>query len=561
MKSRTSFCNAHVLRKDITRFAPLWAAYTVILAVYMFGNISYMMKQETVKMAYSFSQDLGSLYSLFLLYGFGCATFLFGDLFRTRMAGGLHAMPLKRDNWFGTHVISGILIAAVPNTLIAAAMAVCLREYAFVAGLWWLVVTGQFLFHFALGVLCVMLAGNLLGHVAAFGTIEFLSLLIYGVFDAVYEPMLYGISVKAEWFEFFSPGQWWNYQDWLQWNIQDNIAVAEGYGKFAYGSYTVLEPSYIYEGLVVKEWIYLGVTTLLAAACIVLALVLYRRRKLECAGDFIISKPVGWVFLILGSMYAAIVVPVAGFVIGFFGILMLSERTVKVFRKKNLIAFAITAGAVLLTLGLTALDIAGITTKVPDTAEIACVTLNPDWGNNSIVLTEAEDIAAVVEAHEHALIDREPEEGDWYTLNLEYTLKDGSTMRRSYDLNAHVEAMKGIQRILSSWEYIFDGQDLQSVRNGVKQVTMWKEEYDENGMYISSHEAALPEEAIGGLLDAIYRDCQEGTMVQNMTFHEKEAVSLTFWYDDAFDSSYIRSSLSVFDESTHTMAYLEQYLQ
>ena len=122
MKSRTSFFNGHVLKKDITRFAPLWAVYTVVLAVCMFGNISYMMKQETVKMAYSFSNDLGSLYLLFLFYGFGCATFLFGDLFRTRMAGGLHAMPLKRDTWFGTHVVSGILFAAVPNTLIAAAI-------------------------------------------------------------------------------------------------------------------------------------------------------------------------------------------------------------------------------------------------------------------------------------------------------------------------------------------------------------------------------------------------------------------------------------------------------
>lgn len=561
MQSRTSFFNGHVLKKDITRFAPLWAVYTVFLAVYMFGNISYMMKQETVKMAYSFSQDLGYLCLLFLFYGFGCATFLFGDLFRTRMAGGLHAMPLRRETWFGTHVTAGILFAAVPNTLIAAAMAVCLGEYAFVAGLWWLVVTGQFLFHFALGVLCVMLAGNLLGHAAVFGTIEFLSLLIYGVFDTVYEPMLYGISVKSEWFEFFSPGQWWNFQDWLQWNIQDNIVVAEGYGKFAYDSYTAFEPSYIYEGLIVEEWIYLGVTTLLAVACIVLALVLYRRRKLECAGDFIVSKPVRWVFLILGSMYAAIVVPVAGFVIGFFGILMLSERTVKVFRKKNLIAFAITAGAVLLTLGLTALDIAGITTKVPQQTDIAFVTLNPDWGNNTTVLTEAEDIRAVMDAHEHALVDRDPEEGDWYTLNLEYTLKNGSTMRRYYYLKADVPAMKGIERILSTWENVFDGADPESVRDSLERVTLWQEVYDENGMYISANEVAIPEEAIGELLEAIRQDCQEGTMAQNMAFHEEEYASLTFWYADSFDGRYFRNSLTVFGDSAHTVAALEQYLQ
>lgn len=562
MKSRTSCCNVHVLRKDITRFAPLWAVYTVFLAVYMFGNISYMMKQETVKMAYSFSQDLGSLYLLFLLYGFGCATLLFGDLFRTRMAGGLHALPLRRQTWFGTHVVSGILFAAVPNTLIAAAMAVCLREYAFVAGLWWLVVTGQFLFHFALGVLCVMLSGNLLGHGAAFCTVEFFSLLVYGIYDTVYEPMLYGISANEDWFGIFSPGQWWSYRDWLQWDVQHNIAVADSSAKFVYDSYTVYEPSYIYEGLITKEWIYLAVCVVLAAAFGVLALVLYRRRKLECAGDFIVAEPVRWVFLILGSMYAAIVVPVAGFVIGFFGILMLSERTVKVFHKKNLIAFAVTAGAVLLSLGLTALDVTGITTRMPDMADIAYVTLNPDWGSGSVVLTQQEDIAAVVEAHAYALVSGEPEEGDWYSLYLEYTLENGSTMRRSYNLDAHVDAMDGIKKILSSWKQVFGTEDLQTVKGQVYRVTMWQEEYDENGMYISSREAALPEEAISGLLDAIAMDCREGTMAQNMVFHEGESTSLTFWYDDeAWADSYIRGSLSVYEDSTHTMAFLEEYLQ
>lgn len=562
MKSRTSFCNAHVLKKDITRFAPVWAVYTVFLALWVFNNsVSMLRYSGTSQVAYALSQNIGEVSLLFLIYGFGCATLLFGDLFRTRMAGGLHAMPLRRETWFGTHVVAGFLFAAVPNALIALVLTFILGEFAFVAGLWWLAVTGQFLFHFALAVLCIMLAGNLLGHAAVFGTVEFFSLLVYSVYDTVYEPMLYGIVTDDEWFAFFSPAEWWNYRNWLQWDVENAVVAQEVYSYEKYVSAVPTETKYIYEGLITQEWIYLAVTTVLAAAFLVLALVLYRRRKLEWAGDFITSPVMGWVFLILGSVCAAIVIPVAGFAIAFFGIFMLWERTLKVFHKKNLIAFGITAAAVLLTMGLTLLDPLGITTKVPQETDIEFVTLNPNWSNGT-VLTEAEDIRAVMDAHEHALADRDPEEGDWYSLELEYTLKDGSTMRRSYDLNAHVPAMEGVRNILSSWENLFSGEDVQTIRDSVYKVTMWREQYDEEGLYISSQEVAIPEEALDELLKAVYLDCREGTMAQNMAFHEGESASLTFWFDDeSWDGAYICNSLSVYEDSAHTMAFLEQYLQ
>ena len=36
MKSRTSFFNPTVLKKDITRFAPLWGLYTVFMLLAVF---------------------------------------------------------------------------------------------------------------------------------------------------------------------------------------------------------------------------------------------------------------------------------------------------------------------------------------------------------------------------------------------------------------------------------------------------------------------------------------------------------------------------------------------
>lgn len=567
MKSRTSFCNAHVLKKDITRFAPLWVVYTVFLVVWVFNNSSaFVANNAMARMAWSVSRNIGNVAFLFCVYGFGCATLLFGDLFKTRMAGGLHAMPLRRETWFGTHVLAGFLFAAVPNAVMAIIMAVMFGEYAFVAGLWWLVLTGQFLFHFALGVLCVMLSGNLLGHVAAFGTISGFSMIVYSVYGTIYEPMLYGIISESKWFEFFCPVQFWTSADWLKWDVQHTVAEAYMYVSLGDPSYISADPTiqntkYIYEGIVTENWSYLGVCAVLAVAFLGLALYLYRRRKLEWAGDFITSKVMGWVFLILGSVCAAVIVPVVGFAIAFFGILMLWERTLKVFRKKNLIAFGISAVAVLLTIGLTALDITGITTRVPEIAQVESVTLNPRWDGSSTPLTDPADIQAVLTAHEYALVDRDPDEGGWYGLEVEYTLKDGSTMRRSYEMNAQVPALDGIRKIHSRWDIIFDGRDPQEVESQLIEVSFYVEEYDKEGHYTVSRDVYVPPEDWAGLLEAIRLDCMEGNMCQNSVFHEGALHTLNFRYFATEKTAGYRHGIHVFEDSSHTMAFLEQYLQ
>lgn len=563
MRSRTSFCNGNILKKDITRFFPLWAVFGVFMAVWAFNNSTILsLNYNPAQVAYSLSRNIQNVQVLFLVYGFGCATLLFGDLFRPRMCNALHAMPLRRECWFFTHVVAGILFVAVPAGVVALLMAILLQEYAFVAFFWWLAVTGQVLFHFALAVLCVMLSGNLLGHGAVFGTISFFPMLVNDIYSIIYEPMLYGISLESRPFEFVTPAQHWAYQEYLNWDIQNAEMAAEAYSydKVASAPIVVTETKYIFQGFDMQAWLYLGVCMLLAVGFFALAVVLYRRRKLECAGDFMTSPVVLWVFLILGSMYAGIAVPVVGFIIGFFGILMLAERRLKVFSKKNLIAFGVTAAAVALTLGLTYWDVTGITTKVPEANQVQAVTLNPQWVEGSMRLDDPEDIQAVMTAHEYALANREPEDGNWYHLELEYTLEDGSTMHRVYTMNAQVPALDGIKEILSRWDVVFEGRDMQSLMTGIYEISLYVERLDEEGYYITSRDVIIPAEDYGKLLEAIWLDCQEGTMSQNSAFHEGQLQSLNIRYKDV-ENMGSRSGIHIFEDSAHTMAFLQQYLQ
>ena len=104
MKSRTSFFNKAVFRKDLTRFAPAWGACLILmlLALISMADRSY---------AYYRLQNVRDSILLMgwlnLIYGAVVAQLLFGDLFNSRSCNALHALLVRRECWFGTHVEIG----------------------------------------------------------------------------------------------------------------------------------------------------------------------------------------------------------------------------------------------------------------------------------------------------------------------------------------------------------------------------------------------------------------------------------------------------------------------
>ena len=150
MKSRTSFFNATVLKKDITRFAPVWGLYILFLLVDFLTGARNDQKEI---LAASLADMMRNMSIVNLIYGGLCANMLFGDLFQSRMCNALHAMPLRREGWFFTHIVAGLLFCFVPNLLATLFQMVLLGKYFYMAPLWLVVVTGQFLFFFGVAVL------------------------------------------------------------------------------------------------------------------------------------------------------------------------------------------------------------------------------------------------------------------------------------------------------------------------------------------------------------------------------------------------------------------------
>ena len=113
MKLRTSFFNGTVLKKDITRFAPVWALYTVFLIILFLSG----QREDPTLSANAIANLLSEMAIFSLIYGGLCANILFGDLFQGRMCNALHALPITRESWFATHALAGLLFCIVPSVV------------------------------------------------------------------------------------------------------------------------------------------------------------------------------------------------------------------------------------------------------------------------------------------------------------------------------------------------------------------------------------------------------------------------------------------------------------
>ena len=201
MKSRTSFFNLTVLKKDITRYSPIWASYTIILLLILFG----MSGTDSYIMAADVLFSLHPMAVLNLLYAGCCGAFLFMDLFNGRLCNALHAFPMRRESWLVTHITAGLLFSFIPNLLISLLGSLMMWEYAYIAFIWLAVSMLQFLFFFGTAVLCAMCAGNLIGMAAVYGIFHFITVLIYALAGQLYEPLLYGVRLNEIDFFYFFP--------------------------------------------------------------------------------------------------------------------------------------------------------------------------------------------------------------------------------------------------------------------------------------------------------------------------------------------------------------------
>lgn len=512
MKLRTSFFNTTVLMKNITRFAPAWGIYLIGGMLVMLTVLGISSPQQG---AYSLGTTIGPFSVINMIYAAVCAQLLFGDLFNARLCNALHAMPLRREGWFLTNAVSGILFSVVPHLIALVFMTFSLEQYAFVSWIWLLGMVLEHLFFFGLAVACVMCTGSRFAMTVVYGIANFLPQMAYWFIGMFYEPMLYGVVIRQEDFSRLSPVVW----------LADQELILT---RYSFGAGFVRE----YEFLGLSEhWGYLAGIGALGLVLLAVALVLYRRRALESAGDFMAVKFLKPVFSIIAALGAGAVFAlfgmvllgdyqvflILGMVVGYFCGQMLLQRTVKVFKPKAFLRLGVLVAVVFASLLLTRFDVLGVTKWIPAPESVESVAVSPSRTTvDQVIFTDPDQIRQITQLHESLAEAGEPQQSDSY-LRIVYKLKSGATAERLYRVTKGSNIMRSLQLEFSK------------PQNVLGYTSSWEE-------YVSSVErikisgvGVLPER-VPELLEAIRKDCEAGSMAQANRFHsdgEKYAVLIT----------------------------------
>lgn len=442
MKSRISFCNRGALRKDITRFAPLWALYTAAILLIMVTGVAEMHYYDhPVEIL---NDRIRIMAVLNFVYGMLATQLLFGDLFQSRMCNALHAMPIPRETWFGSHILSGLSFSIVPNLLVSLVMMPFLRGYWYVSLLWLAGATLQYLFFFGAGTLSIFCTGNRFASAVVYMMVNFMAVVVLWFLEAIYVPMLPNVILNDDAFLNFCP-----VTQMAKRNFMDIDWHYTGWDEDKWTASLILEQ---------EGWVYSGICAVIGVGAMAVSLLLYRRRSLECAGDFMAVKALSPVFLVLYTLCAGaflsvfgelflvdtlnafrIVFLLVGLTAGFFTGKMLLERTSKVFNKKSILQLAVLTAVILASVGLTKLDVLDVVSYVPETEMIAYVEVaHPREGVYRAEYSDPEDIDTVRCAHRMAMEQGENPTGKGFTFfQVTYHLKDGREVCREYDIEEY----------------------------------------------------------------------------------------------------------------------------
>ena len=619
MRSKTSFFEPTLFRKNLTRFAPAWGLYTLclvlgILLIYSNGGIA---KQ------YHFASNLMDLVQILggvnLVYGALVAQLLFGDLYTNRMCYALHAMPVRRESLFYTNLASGFLFSLLPTLVMSLVSLPLLADSCF-ADAWKLplyVFAGanlSFACFFGLGVFSAMCVGNRLSMVVVYGLLNFGAAIAYWLIDTVYTPLLYGVVTPDQWAQNLTP-----------------VSRIVGFGYFeAEMSYYELDTLYMgnWNGVRVgyslfpDNWKILMIWAAAGFGFMILAMMLYKKRDLETAGDAMAFKVLEPVFQILVALVCAAaaqffvseflglydqyhyIVLATGLLVGWFGCRMLIERGTRVFRLRNWIGFAGLTVALALSLFCTQIDIFGIEVWQPKVEDVARVELNPGYAEQ-VVLEDPQDIEAILRLQKLALDSRVEESGPYVEgldgtlvqnidtnanspkidpdeitdcvlaapIHICYTLKNGREVYRKYVIWSEGEAGDIAREYLSRWDSITarhlrpDGKDV--LEEAIRTM---------EGIYIDGV-SQLPaqfvtEEFARGLVAAIQADCEDRTMTQDYRYHSGSFRMPEEYLEENKEYGYSTNapelwlaihgkeeswSINIFADSEHSLNFLRQH--
>lgn len=475
MRSATSFFDKTTARSDLRRHWPIAFIYTCVWLVGLPVNLwssSMWMPEEMTPALRAAQIIIGSYPTLAgALFVFGCvlAMALMGYLMSPRAVGLLHALPVRRGTLLATHTLVGWLMLNVPALLAVLVSIPVQAYYGGVAwgalGAWLLVHCGLSLFFLALGLLCAMVTGWLLAIPAIYAVVNFAVIAAAGLMRTLCGLFCYGYAGDDD----FAPFVYW---------LTPVVNLVKRFGTC--GVERSDAAPYPWQVQFPADVVHaVGIYTAAGAALLALTYLLYRRRKSESAADpaaFPWMRPVfrygtgllgglalglGLYQLVLGwrmesetgRWIGLLVSTVLMGALCYYAAEMLVSKSLWVLRRS-----LPGAGLVCVLLALVCagarFDVLGYAARVPDVSAVTQVQLRGSLGLSAVNCTEPETIETVIELHREIITLRpdedDPENSAYITLS--YTLTDGSTLTRAYQLNPAGELEDALETVFNTGE-------------------------------------------------------------------------------------------------------------
>lgn len=478
MRSRTSFFNAALWRKTICRFWPLWVIY---LAVWIFALLlplgsslrgwlvdGYPAAIEAKHYILSAGLYGGVFISLF--GGLAIAMAMFGYLYNGRHAGMMAALPIRREGQFLSQYLAGLFMLLVIDLVIALLTLGIMGFYGVIQPVVVLQWLGQVallnLFFYSFAVMVAQLTGNIIILPLVYGVfnvvVSAFELLFRGLISSFVYGMSRDIGAGSEGLRWCSPVL----------KILSNCSVERNYhyvyDKLGYVSQQNLVSADL------EGWFYLVVYGVVGLVFAGVAFWLFRRRRIETAGDVVAwqrLKPVFLVCMAIGSglcigalflsitqyrsLGAVLAFVVLGCFMGWFAGAMLVKKRFRVFTGRNFVGFTVVTVCMIGLLLAWEFDAFGYERRIPAPAEVDQVTVLMNGERMS--LEETKSLELVQRFHQTCLEERGlGERSDWdgyyegkyLEVSLEYQLKDGGKLVRSYSfLNMDDDVVQSEERL------------------------------------------------------------------------------------------------------------------
>lgn len=478
MQSKTSCFNGTLFRKNLTRFWPLWGLASFIGALFPLAVLLDMVHRgRTAFTAAQFTQMYYEVVSavpvIDLVYAALCAMAVWSYLYNARSVGLMHTLPIRREGLFLTNFLSGLSMTLIPYAVTGTlCVIVSLCGGAFDAkglAVTVLAVLGESFFYFSSATFVAFITGNAFAMPPLYALLHFLAVLLDWLISSFAQGFIFGFSTS-----YTGVVEWLSPTVYLVSRVHPDGQYTEVQQTLADGtSYT----DRVLTSVDLENFWLVGVYALVGLVLAALALLLYRRRRSETAGDVV---AVGWLRPVFrygvaglcallggqllyslfwygfqqGNYYDTlpmVVCLLAAGTIGYYGASMLLAKSLKVFRGSWKGLAVVLAGCALVCCVLH-FDLLGVADRVPEAGQLQ--TLEVRTADNSYTLTPEQDgdlVEQVWTLHQAVVADeayiREMESLQYSTLSededpdttftglsLTYVLKSGARVDRWYHL-------------------------------------------------------------------------------------------------------------------------------